>query len=284
MSRKVAWLALLLAVCAAPAGAQSTGTQTTQPPATPAPATPETRPATTTFMGDTGLWFVPTGEVLPAKKWSFSLYRANFDFNQGFTDVSIWPVTAGVGIRDRAELFFAAQSVVRIDRDLRPIFNSNPQFGGAVVNYPTNRQGWSSNQFGDIYAGAKVNLLSQHRQQPAAFAIRGMVKIPTADDQDGAGTGAVDLLLDAIVSKEFNDRVEFSGFGGIIYRGDSNDFDLPGGFRWGFGAGFPTRKSLRFTAELHGEAYFDEDLKHSGTDIIGVDGSVMPQTSSQQSP
>ena len=32
----------------------------------------ETRPATTTFEGDTGLWFVPTGEVLPAKKWSFS--------------------------------------------------------------------------------------------------------------------------------------------------------------------------------------------------------------------
>ena len=55
----------------------------------------ETRPATTTFEGDTGLWFVPTGEVLPAKKWSFSGYRVNFDRDQGFTDVSNWPVTAG---------------------------------------------------------------------------------------------------------------------------------------------------------------------------------------------
>src|SRR5258706_10139270 len=26
---------------------------------------PETRPATTTFLGDTGLWFVPTAEILP---------------------------------------------------------------------------------------------------------------------------------------------------------------------------------------------------------------------------
>ena len=58
----------------------------------------ETRPATTTFMGDTGLWFVPTGEVLPAKRWSFSLYRVNFDYNEGFTDVSNWPITFGVGL------------------------------------------------------------------------------------------------------------------------------------------------------------------------------------------
>ena len=59
-------------------------------------ATGETRPATTTFMGDTGLWFVPTGEVLPAKKWSGSAYRVNYDYNQGFTDVSNWPATFGV--------------------------------------------------------------------------------------------------------------------------------------------------------------------------------------------
>src|SRR5438094_157117 len=63
----------------------------------------QTRPATTTFMGDTGLWNVPTGEVLPAKKWSLSAYRVNFDDNQGFSDVSNWPVTFGYGIADRAE-------------------------------------------------------------------------------------------------------------------------------------------------------------------------------------
>jgi len=31
---------------------------------------PDERPATTTIMGDTGLWFVPTGEVLKDKQWS----------------------------------------------------------------------------------------------------------------------------------------------------------------------------------------------------------------------
>ena len=35
----------------------------------------ETRPATTTFFGDTGLWFVPTAEVLAGGKLSASGYR-----------------------------------------------------------------------------------------------------------------------------------------------------------------------------------------------------------------
>ena len=63
-------IALVLAMsCAAVASAQTTGapaptqTQGTQQPP-PAQQPAETRPATTTFMGDTGLWFVPTGEVV----------------------------------------------------------------------------------------------------------------------------------------------------------------------------------------------------------------------------
>ena len=132
----VALVALVAATASAqttsPAGAtgqQSTGTspQTTQTTVLATPAA--TRPATTTTMGDTGLWFVPTGEVLPAGRWSFSLYRVNFDYVEGFTDVSNWPITFGVGIKNRAELFAAIQAVRRIDRDARPIF-FNSQGGG----------------------------------------------------------------------------------------------------------------------------------------------------------
>ena len=47
--------------------------------------------------------------------------------------------------------------------------------------------------------------------------------------------------------------LELSAFGGYIVRGDPDEFDLLDGFRWGFGAGFPTRRNLRLTAELHGE-------------------------------
>ena len=244
----------------------------------------ETRPATTTYMGDTGLWFVPTGDVLPARRWSLSAYRVNFDYNQGFTDVSNWPITIGVGLGDRAELFAAATVVRRIDRDVRPLFTADPQSGGVLNDYPFVSDGWSGNQFGDVWLGAKVNLSSQWRQQPAAFALRGMVKLPTANDEDeGVGTGKMDFGVDAIVSKEVNERVEFSGFAGMMFRGDPDGADLSNGLRWGVGAGFPTRRNLRVTAELFGEAYLDDSLTLSRT-LTAADGTVAPGTTNLDSP
>jgi outer membrane protein OmpA-like peptidoglycan-associated protein len=264
-----------------PAG--QAGQPAEQQPA-PAAATPvETRPGTTTFMGDTGLWFVPTGDVLPARRWSVSAYRVNFDYNQGFTDASNWPITFGVGLGDRAELFGAWSVVRRIDRDVRPLFTSDPQSGGLVNEYPFVTEGWSGNQLGDLWLGAKVNLTSQWRQQAAAFALRGLVKLPTASDDDGVGTGKPDFAIDAIVSKEVNERVEFSGFGGVIFRGDPEGTSLSNGFRWGVGAGFPTRRNLRLTAELHGEAYFDDELTITGT-LTGADGSFAPPVTNLDSP
>ena len=279
-------LTLLAVLCATttPGFAQTPSTQTPAQ-ATPAPPPVELRPATTTFNGDTGLWFVPTGEVLPARRWSFSVYRVNFDDSQGFTDVSDWPVTFAFGAGDRAEIFGAWSVIRRIDRDVRPIFfPSEPQFGGLANNYPFVRQGWSDNQLGDLWVGGKVNILSEYRQNPMAFAVRGMLKVPTAkDDEEGVGTGAVDFAVDAIASKEVNQRVELSGFGGFMFRGSPDDVELSNGFRWGFGAGFPTRRNLRLTAELHGESYFD-DVTYSGTGLIGEDGSLPPSISPQNSP
>ncbi|HSL22934.1 MAG TPA: hypothetical protein VK886_15485, partial [Vicinamibacterales bacterium] len=86
MRTRTAGLALLVLVSATPVLAQTTGSQP-QEPATAAATPSETRPATSTHLGDTGLWFVPTGEVLPARKWSVSLFRSNFDYEQGFSDV-----------------------------------------------------------------------------------------------------------------------------------------------------------------------------------------------------
>src|SRR5688572_23436519 len=99
---RVGLAAVLGMAMAAPAGfAQQAGT----PAAQPAPASEpvaamevETRPATTTFQGDTGLWFVPLGEVLPKGRWSASAYYSNFDRQEGFTDISFVPVTFGYGI------------------------------------------------------------------------------------------------------------------------------------------------------------------------------------------
>ena len=283
MLNRVGIAAALTVALASSAAAQSTATPqsgTTSQTATtgtqPAPSSgTETRPATTTFMGDTGLWYVPTGEVLPRKKWSISAYRVNFDDNQGFTDVSNWPVTFGYGISDRAELFGSWVLVSRIDRDIRPLFlSSMPGAGGVVPQNPLMADTWSGNQLGDLWIGLKYNLLSQWRQQAAAFALRPMIKLPTGD-KDGASTGKVDFVLDAVVSKEFNERVEYSGYGGFIVRGSPDEVDTTNGFRWGIGAGLPSRKSLRLTAELDGELYSNSNLRTNEL-MLATDGSFLP--------
>ena len=74
-------LGAALAGLAGPAAAQ-TPTQSTQPPATTVVVSDEvhTRPATTTFMGDTGLWYRAHGRgAAEQAKWSVSAYRVNFD-------------------------------------------------------------------------------------------------------------------------------------------------------------------------------------------------------------
>jgi len=247
----------------------------------------ETRPATTTVTGDTGLWFVPTAEVLGNKKWSVSFYRQNADFGQGFTDVTHFPATFGVGLGGRFELFGSFEAITRIDRDTRPIFftssESTPGANGGIVNeYPLVTQGWIGNRPGDLRLGAKINITSEADGQGAAFALRGSVKIPTGDDALGASTGKTDFSVDAILSKAFR-TVELSGFGGMIMRGNPDGFELSNGVRWGVGMGFPVTSPLRVTAELHGEKYLDSAIT-APANFRGEDGSIAPTTTQVASP
>src|SRR3954471_2412322 len=119
---------------AAAAGAQTGSTTSSQAPQSP--PTDETRPATTTFFGDTGLWFVPTGEVLPKGKWSASAYRRGTNWIQGYTNVGDFAGTFAFGVHDRAEIFASFLFDTRIDRDTYPLFNNDPTQGGIVDRYP----------------------------------------------------------------------------------------------------------------------------------------------------
>ena len=106
-------------------------------------ATGDTRPATTTFMGDTGLWFVPTGEVLPAKKWSVSAYRVNYDYNQGFTDVSelagdVRRSASAIARRSSARGRWSAASTAT---SVRSSCRSQPEAGGVIERLPVRASG-----------------------------------------------------------------------------------------------------------------------------------------------
>src|SRR3954451_76499 len=215
MARRVAVACVMVLALAARARAQSgssgtsTGqsTATTQPPSSSTATAEETRPATTTFFGDTGLWFVPTGEVLPHGKWSVSGYRRGTNFIPGFTNVGDFAGTFGVGIKDRAEIFGSFLVDTRVERDLRPIFIADPKVGGIVDRYPRANSGWSGDNLGDLFLGVKVNLLSERTQAPAAVALRATVKVPTGKLEAGASTGKADVAADVVISKELSKAV-----------------------------------------------------------------------------
>ena len=236
----------------------------------------EVRPAVTSFWGDTGLWFVPTAEVLKPGGWAFGAYRTELDFKQGSTDVAYYPGTLAIGAGNRTEIFAAVRAVTSIDRDARPLFApANTPIGGVVNEYPFVREQWTGNNFGDVYVGTKVNLVSEHRRQPMAMALRGTVKLPTAGE-DNVGTGQFDYFADAVVSKEINRGVELAGFGGYAFRGDPDGVSLVDGFRWGVGAAFGARTSLRLTTELHGEVPAGDAVVVAPGAVVGMDGSISP--------
>src|SRR5678816_2874963 len=117
----------MAALAAAPAAAQAPAASQ----ATNAGTTSETRPALPSIYGDTGLWFVPTAEVLPAKRWSASVFRANYDHRQGLTDINQCGITGAVGLADRLELF-GSYRMTRLKRSVRnPTYvPSDTTFGG----------------------------------------------------------------------------------------------------------------------------------------------------------
>ena len=238
----------------------------------------ETRPATTTFFGDTGLWFVPTAEVLPAGKWSVSGYRRGTNYVQGYTNVGDFATTLAVGIKNRAEIFGSFLIDTRIERDSKPVFFNDVKAGGIVDRYPRVNQHWTGNNVGDLYVGAKLNLVTEAENRPFAFALKAMAKLPTGKKDVGVSTGKLDTSFDAIISKEVNRVVELSAYGGYEFRGKPEGFETPSGaVRWGAGAGFPTRFPLRAVVELNGFRPSKDTATITTASLVGVDGT-RPQT------
>jgi peptidoglycan-associated lipoprotein len=291
MVRRAAVICALTLAVAASASAQSgssgtfTGRSTTatQTQSSSTATAEETRPATTTFFGDTGLWYVPTGEVLAKGTWSASVYRRGTNWVQGYTNVADFAGTFAVGVGDRAEVFGSFLVDTRIDRDIRPVFVNDPTFGGIIDRYPKVNQYWTGDNVGDFYLGAKINLWSEYRQNPAALAVRGMVKLPTGKADIGVSTGKPDFSVDAIVSKEAAKLVEVSGYGGYEWRGSPDGFDIPGGaFRWGTGVTFPSRNVLRLVGEVNGQIPSKDAATITGTALTGIDLSRSPLLSNTE--
>ena len=215
----------------------------------------DSRPGGNTVVGDTGLWFVPTGETLPKGRWSGGVQRVNSDRSEGFSDVSDIGGMFAFGVSDRVELF-GTVGMRRIDADLVPVaLNGQPQ------DYLINK-GWSTG-FSDITVGAKFGLLAQ--ENGYNVALRAMAKLPTASRDDGLGTGKADFQIDVVTSREFAQKVELSLSVGGRFRSSPDGYNLSQGLKWGVGGAFPSRSQFRVIAEMYGEALADQEQRFTGS-------------------
>src|SRR5918994_3330638 len=215
------------------------------------------RPSGNTVYGDTGIWFVPQGETVPKGRWSGAFGLVNEDRSEGFSDITDIGGMFSFGATDRVELF-GTMTYRRIDADLVPVArNGQPQ------DYLI-RQGWSTG-LGDLWLGAKFNILSQHTNNGYAVAARVMAKLPTASMDDGLGTGKADFQFDLIGSREFAQKVDLSAAAGIKLRGQPEGYNLTPGFVWGIGGAFPSRSRVRIIGAMKGEALFDQSQTFTGS-------------------
>ena len=217
----------------------------------------DSRPSGNTIYGDTGIWFVPTGETVPKGRWSGSFGLVNEDRSEGFSDITDIGGMFSFGATDRIELF-GTMTYRRIDADLVPVArNGQPQ------DYLI-RQGWSTG-LGDLWLGAKFNLNSQQAGNGYAVALRVMAKVPAASFDDGLGTGKPDFQFDLITSREFSQKVELTMSTGYKVRSSPDGYNLTQGFKWGIGGAFPSRSKFRGIAEMFGEALVDQEQRFTGS-------------------
>ena len=122
---------------------------------------------------------------------------------------------------------------------------------------------------GDVVAALSYTLYPSRPSLPV-LELSGRIKLPTADEDEGLGTGETDYTLQADVSKRFG---AFSSFATLGYRflGDSSDLDLEDGFLASLGVGY--RYSPRVSLGL---AF---DYREASTDGSDDARELVPYTS-----
>jgi outer membrane protein OmpA-like peptidoglycan-associated protein len=219
------------------------------------------RPAAPSYDGDTGLFHLSTAYTLPKGKVSVSFFRDNRDRDPKGIDFSVHGLTLAVGATDRLEVF----GDVGVQNRAKANFLSQ---AGFVSDYPFINSSWETG-FGDVKLGAKYKFLDDYRGEPVALALKGYVKLPTADEAKGLGTGKASFGADLILSKTINYGADVHASIGYEFNGNP---DVPGGtgtlnvgdaFKWGVGVNVPACFNVQLQAEVTGASY---------------NGAALPQT------
>jgi outer membrane protein OmpA-like peptidoglycan-associated protein len=215
----------------------------------------EVRPATPSYVGDTGLFHVSSAYTLPKGKVAFSLFRDNLDRDPKDIDFSIHGLNAAFGVTNKLELFGQIGIQNRVDTDA--LFQS-----GFWNDAPFTLTPWETG-FGDIRLGAKYGFLSDYGDHDAlGLAAKASVKLPTADEAKGLGTGKTSFDANFIASVGLGDgAADIHGTIGYQWNGDPDGLSIGNALKLGAGVNIPAcHKWFQVQGELLYTNYSDADF------------------------
>lgn len=217
----------------------------------------EVRPATPSYDGDTGLFHLSSAYTLAKGKAAFGLFRDNYDRDPKDTDISVHGFSVGYGVSDRFEIFgqVGLQNRVNTDAPLQAGFPNDYPFAGTNASSRT----WQTG-FGDIKIGAKYKFLDDYLGDGVGLALKGYVKLPTADEAKGLGTGKASFGADLILSKTLNYGADVHAAIGYRINSDPDNRDIGNAFRWGVGLNVPSCRYFQLQAEVVGTNYSSADF------------------------
>lgn len=215
------------------------------------------RMATPTSEGDTGLFHLSSAYTLPKGKASFSLFRDNFDRDPKDIDFSVHGLSVGYGATSRLELFgnLGVQNRVNVDAPSQAGFYNDLPFAGTS----SDSAGWQTG-FGDVKLGAKYKILDDYLGDGVGLAIRGIVKLPTADEAKGLGTGKTSFGGDLILSKHLSRKADLHAAIGYEVNSDPDGLGIGNAFKWGVGVNLPSCRIFQLQAEVVGRSYSGADF------------------------
>ncbi|HET7452868.1 MAG TPA: OmpA family protein [Thermoanaerobaculia bacterium] len=223
------------------------------------------------FGGDTGLFTIPTGDVLPARAFSFSLYAQNLKLvagedpnfpaedRQRLYNDSTFRGSLAYGIANHLEIFVSAGEKRAESRGgwTTGVINGQEYFGHFDLTDPAK-----------IRLGAKVSMWEAGSR--GRLALYTAAFIPVANDQDFVETRRTDWEFGASGSIGiFTGNVDYTLSG---RRSTDPDVRVPNHLRFAFGTDVPFGP-VHWISELDRNIYDNASISEGSPDIKTPDWS-----------
>ncbi len=241
---------------------------------------------TPTAGGSSGLFTLPKAETVRRGEISFGLSAHRFHRDPGALSFTIFPIAFSAGIHDRIEIFTSFEGYKRIGAQDVLIYKGTPE-GTLLPAYISSAQtiGYFNDApfvdvpfgdgAGDLWAGAKFNLLSEGRNNCLDFALQSIARFPTSSHTQrklrGLTPGVFDAGLDIVASKRLKDKGTVAGKIGFLSGRNVDGIDRQHQLGWGAGLEWALIKpSLYIIGEFAGEKFLGE----KAFDFVDVAGPL----------